>query len=159
MVQRKNTTKLPLALPSKKIIFVFLITCWIAIAFFNVLYNSVKTLSEIKQWVPLSDSQKRHETIGDGYDFSAFINANTQSHANILYYSETSLPYFYARYYSYPRKLYWYENQDPAAKSTRPKKYDFVALYNMRTPLRGYALVASFSAKQSGITGSLYKRK
>jgi hypothetical protein len=143
----------------KKFIFVILIGFWIFIAFFNVLYNSFKTVSEIKEWVPLSDSQKRYETIGDSYNFSAFINAHTQSNAKILFYSETGLPYFYARYYSYPRKLYWYENNDPSIKSTRPKKYDVIAFYDMRTSLNGYTLLASISAKQSGYFGSLYKRK
>ena len=146
-------------LSKKKSIFTVLISCWIIFAFFNILYNSAKTVSEIKVWTPLSDAQKRQKIFGDSYNFSVFINTHTTKHAKILFYSETSMPYFYARYYSYPRLLYWYQNPDDYVKSTYPKRFDYIALYNSHNFFGGYVMQATYSAKQSGISGSLYKRK
>lgn len=128
------------------------------LAFFNVIYNAINTISEVRIWVPLSDDQKREKIFGESYDFSVFINANTTKDANILLYSDEGMPYFYSRYYSYPRHIYWYQNKDEYVRSKYPKKFDYVAVYNMNIPLEGYKKVATFSVKNSRVIGSLYKR-
>lgn len=143
----------------KKIIFFILVFFWISLSVFNVFYNSTKTLSEIREWGPLSEDQKRLKLFGASHEFSVFINAHTTPNTKILFYSETGMPYFYARYYSYPRHLYWYQNNSEYVKSKYPEHFDYVALYNMHPSIKDYEYVASFSAKYSSVTGYLYKRK
>ncbi len=143
----------------RKSILTLLIIFWISLAIFNVFYNSVKSISEIRDWVPLSENQKLQKIFGPTYEFSAFIDANTQRDSNILFYSKEGMPYFYARYYLYPRHLYWHQNMNEYVKSKYPKKFDYIALYSMNASPEGYEKIASFSAKNSGVFGSLYKRK
>src|SRR6185369_655491 len=143
----------------KKQLLSVLIGFWIFFSFFSVLYNSLKTVSEIRELSLLSENQKLQKLFGASYDFSVFINEHTEKHAKILFYSQTAMPYFYARYYSYPRHLYWLQNEDESIKRTRPKQFDYIALFNMPASFEGYEIKASYSAKQSGIFGSIYKRK
>jgi len=143
----------------KKGIFLLLIFFWIALAFFNIFYNSAKTVSEIRIWIPLSKEQKLQKIFGPNFEFAEFINQNTKSDSNILFYSEEGMPFFYARYHSYPRHLYWYQNGDEYVKSKYPKTFDYVALYNMQISLNDYEKIATFSAKNSAIFGSIYKTK
>lgn len=143
----------------RKIILLFLITIWISLAFFNVFYNSVKSISEVKEWGPLSNEQKLQKIFGPVYEFSVFLDANTKKDSDILFYSNDSMSYFYARYFLYPRHLYWYQNPSEYVRSTFPKKTEYVAAYNMNVSLNEYEKVTSFSAKFSEDFGFLYKRK
>ena len=143
----------------KKGIFLFLIFSWIFLAFFNVVYNSIKTVSEVRVWAPLSENQKLEKIFGPTYEFSEFINKNTPKNSKISFYSEEGMLFFYARYYLYPRHLYWQQDTVEYVKDRYPKEFDYVAVYDMQTTLNDFEKVASFSAKSSSATGSLYKRK
>ncbi len=143
----------------KKGILVFLLFFWICLATFNVFYNSIKTVYEIKDWYPLSENQKLEKIFGPTYEFSAFVNDNTPENSKISFYSQEGMPFFYARYYLYPRHVYWQQDTVEYVKDRYPKEFDFVALYNMNVPLVGFEKIATFSAKNSNITGSLHKRK
>jgi hypothetical protein len=143
----------------KKGILFLLIILWISLAGISVFYNSLKTISEIRVWVSLSNSQKLQKIFGPSYEFSIFIDANTSRNSNILFYSNEGMPYFYARYYLYPHRLYWYQNGVEYVMSRYPKQFDYVAFYNMNAPIQGYEKIATFSARKSNAFGSLYKRK
>src|SRR5882724_6103981 len=87
----------------KVLLFIMIIS-----ACFNVVYNSVKTISEVKEWTPLSDTQKRHKIFGDLYDFLILVKTYTKNDDHILIYAkdgEKYQTYFLSIYYLYPRRI------------------------------------------------------
>src|SRR5882724_2591756 len=106
-----------------------LIFLWIIFAFFNVLYNTQKSFSEIKEWGFLSDSEKRHKIFGDIYNFIIFIDTNTKNNAQVLIFSDNDMMYLLSRYYLYPRLVNITNNKKELNILISSGKYLYVASY------------------------------
>lgn len=142
----------------KLFFFSSLISLWIIIGFFNVLFNSVKSVTEIRQWVPLTDSQKREEIFGELYPFLIFINDNTAPESEIFIFSTDIKTHYLAIYYLYPRVTADTDSEEELRKVIEEKEYKYIALFKERRVINGYKSIATFADKGKYM-GSLYQRK
>ena len=141
-----------------QVILCILIILWIGLSSLDVVYNSLKTVSEAKYWLPLSDSQKRHEIFGDTYDFINFIKNNSSEHASVLIYSNNDMVYYLGRYYLYPREIKAAQNTQQFNLLQQSKKFDYVALFDKTAVISNYSFLASKSSEQHN-SWSMYKNK
>jgi hypothetical protein len=138
--------------------FLILILLWVALSFFDVSYNLVKSVSEAKFWLPLSESQKRHEIFGNIYDFINFVKNNSQEKSRILIFAKNDFAYFLGRYYLYPREIAVVSDLDKFKLAEKTKKYNYIAVFNKVIALDSYDLIASYSARDF-VNWSIYKTK
>lgn len=143
----------------KEKVFSWMIVLWILLAFLSLVYNLGKTYFEIKEWGYLSDTEKRHKIFGDAYDFSLFLNNNTEKNAYIFLYSNDAMSYYLGRYIIYPKKIVKITTENEVLNLIKNKEHKYIATYNIEIPFEGYIKVASFSSKTSKNFGFLYKRK
>lgn len=125
------------------IIFLFLIAAWFILSVIFTLYNAVKSVSEIKQWYPLSDSQRRYKIFGNLYSFLIFLDSKTQKNSKILVYSKDVRTYYLGIYYTYPRTIYVVDNKKIFYKSLSSHKFDYIAVYGNLVLPDKYTLVGS----------------
>lgn len=143
---------------SIRMFFFFLIFFWIILSFFNLFYNIIKTPAEIKEWVLLSDSQKRYKSLGDPYSFCMLINTNINEKNEILLYSNDGMIYFLCRYYSYPRKIIYMDDEKNFYENLKKGNYAYVAIYNLSLNPKGYKKISSLSGNSENV-GNIYKKK
>ncbi len=142
-----------------KIVFKLLIFLWIILAFFNVFYNSWKTISEVREWAPLSDSQKRHKLFGDLYDFFVLIKNHTGTKDHVLIFSNDGRTHFLSIYYLYPRIIESTNDDKRFIELFRSKKFTYIASFDNPALSKDYIQIASYSSKTSANYGSIYKLK
>lgn len=117
------------------------------LAVFNVFYNSVKSVSEVREWAFLTDHEKRHKLFGDTYDFYTFINKNSQENANILFMPKDEMSFYLARYYLYPRLITRVTNEEQVAKFSQTGTYTHVATF---VPLQVDTIIPKSSKDSEG---------
>ena len=144
---------------SKKNIFTILLILWILIAIFNIFYNTLKSVTEARQWVNLTDQEKRYQIFGDIYGFCMFINSNTPTNAHILIYSKDSMVYFLCRYYSFPRLMTNSDDNKQLLNLAKTNNFAYVVLYNNTISLTNYQMRAMFSTKTKKNIGVIYKKE
>lgn len=137
-------------------IFVCMLCLWSLLSVFSVLYNLQKSVSEAKQWIPLSDAQKKYLLFGDVYSFLMFIKDNTSQTTTILLYPHSEELFYRGIYDLYPRNITTATQQNLHAR-VQTIKPTFIATYNAVITVEGYQKIASFSGKQHNY-GELYKR-
>jgi hypothetical protein len=120
---------------------------WIVISIFDVSYNFVKSFSEAKFWLPLSDSQRRHEVYGSIYDFIVLIGKYTDNQSTILIYSKDNKAYYLARYYLYPRNINVVSNKNVINQILTKTNFDYIALDNCQQNFDKFTPVASSSSR------------
>jgi hypothetical protein len=143
---------------TSKILF-FLITLWIILSCVNIFYNAGKSISEIKEWGFLSDSQKRQKIFGDLYSFIKLVDEKTNTNARILIISNENAPYYLARYYLYPKKVYSLSESNFIQEVDKQKKIEYIVSYNKNIFLNNYKKIASFKQPASNNYGSIYIKK
>jgi len=126
-------------------IFFVVVFIWIVLSVFDVGFNFIKSFSEAKHWLPLSDVQKRHEIYGNIYDFVAFINNHTENYSSILVYSKSDLAYYLGRYYLYPRNINVISNKNEINQILTKKYFNYVALDNYQQNFNEYTVLVSVS--------------
>ena len=129
------------------------------LSFFSLLYSAIKTVFEVKTWVPLSDSEKRQKIFGDMYNFIVFIDAHTEKNAHILIFSKDGKIGLITKYYSYPRIVNPTTDKKKFIDLVQIRAYDYVSIYNSVVVIRNYDKIASYSSKTSSDFGVLYKRR
>ena len=134
-----------------------LILLWIALSFTSILHNSVKSITEIRDWYFLSDTEKRQKIFGDLYTVTMLIEKNTTKKSQILLVAEEKMPYYLTRYYLYPRRIYLTTAKD-LARTNKENKYPYIFAYNTKISNKNYKEIASFSSR-TGNYGSLYEIK
>lgn len=145
---------------TKKIIYLLLIIFWILLSFCFTLYNFKTLIIDAKEWLPLSDYQKRHKIFGDFYDFVIFVNLRTEINSSILFYSNYDMMGLISRYYTYPRNVYLSnDSQNSLIASINKFNYDYIATYNKELVINGYNKISFFESKNNSNFGFLYKRK
>ena len=110
--------------------FFLILFLWILFAFFSVLYNSTKAISEIIIWGSLSDDEKRHKIFGNLHDFFIFINTHTESDSDILIYSHDVKTHYLGIYYLYPRRIITIDNNKDLLAFEKTGKFHYIAVYN-----------------------------
>src|SRR6266550_146057 len=88
-------------------ILLFLVILWVIIAFFNVTYNTIKSVSEAKQWMFLTNQQKQTKIFGDITNVFITINNDTNKNARVLLFTKDNMLFYLSRYYLYPKKVIW----------------------------------------------------
>ncbi len=142
-----------------KKIFFFLFFLWITIAIFNIFYNTVRSISEVREWAFLSDSAKRQKAFGDQYDFIIFVNSHTVNNTHILFFSKDDMTYLLSRYYLYPRIVKSTNDKNLFMKLTKSGSYNYLAIYDNSFTLTDYQQIASYSSKTTKNFAYLYKQK
>ena len=140
-------------------IFSFIIFVWAIFALMSIFYNAQKTVTEVKEWVNLTDHQKRYKIFGDLYIFFLQVNTYTEPNAKILIHSNDGMTSGIGRYYIYPRVLTWPRREDEFKKLVATKNYPYLFSYNGIMTINHYEQIASFSSKTTGNYGILYKIK
>jgi len=130
----------------------------ICFAIFSLCYNLFKSVSEVRNWVPLAENQKREKLFGDVHLFSQFIIDNTDPHAEIVFFSKDGMNYYYNRYYLYPRRITWFTSDDSVHQSIAEKSYSYIASYDHEFSFVDYHQIASFSSQMTDTAGVLYKK-
>lgn len=130
----------------KKKIFLIIIGFWILLSFFSLFYNFTKSIWEIKEWAPLSDSKKRSKIFGNSHDFFVFIENHTEKTSHIFIYSKDIKTFYLSKYYLYPRLIdstdKYYELQNIGKID-----YQYIASDENIASLKYYSIVASNSGK------------
>ncbi|MBI2031153.1 MAG: hypothetical protein HYT08_00920 [Candidatus Levybacteria bacterium] len=129
----------PLSLKRKILLLLLLI--WIVLSFLSVFYNAVKSVSEAKAWLPLSDSEKRQKIFGNLHPFFIFIKTHTEKNSNILIFSDDAKTYYLGIYYLYPRIIYTTENIKEFSFLAKTLKYDYIAIFNNNFSGNNYKLI------------------
>ena len=90
---------------------VFLLTLglWFLLSVGRVGNNVIRALTSEREWIFLTDSQKKEKLLGEVHNFLTFIQKNTPPSSSIaisLASPESSPGFFYkSLYYLYPRKI------------------------------------------------------
>jgi hypothetical protein len=134
-------------------LFFFILLTWFLLSIFNVFYNIFKSLTEIRNWLPLSDYEKRQVIFGDLYPFLFFVGANTAKNSDILVYSNDIKTFYLSIYYLYPRIVTVVDNENDFNKRLNSGKFKYVAIYKNSYIPNSYRL----SALMPGI-GELYTK-
>ena len=143
-----------------KAIFITLLSLWILLSIFNVLYNTKKAISEYHEWAHLTDSEKRHKIFGDFYDFLILIQSHTKpTDHHILIYSDDVKTHFLGIYYLYPRDFVDTNNKESFLKFANTKKFNYIAEYDHDIPLNDYKKETSLSENKTSHKGTLYQLK
>jgi hypothetical protein len=141
-----------------KRVFFVLIFVWAGIAGCNVVYNMVKSVSEVKEWAFLSDSQRRQKAFGAAYDFTQVIAVHTPQNATILLYTTDTLLPLLSRYYLYPRVITMVNNKKQLDSLSRSMKFDYLAVYDKSLNGINFTYWIPASAGMTTKEG-VYKRK
>ena len=142
----------------KKFFLSLLIFIWIISGFFNVFFNSFKSISEIREWVPLSDYEKREKIFGELYPFLNFVEKNTLPESNILIFSSDIKTHYLAIYYLYPRITYDTYSEKELNDLTKKRKYTYIALFKEEKHISGYEKITTLT-KDKKYVGTLYKKR
>lgn len=137
-------------------ILLFLIFFWVGFAIFSVFYNSQKAISEVREWGPLTDGQKRQKIFGNIYNFFLFIEQHTDENAQVLVFSTDIQTSYLSKYYLYPRIINSTDDKEQFLQIAKNSTYPYLAIYGSTIDLDSYKLIASSNDSQQF---TLYKRK
>lgn len=155
MYNNKNKMKKVISLSKnsfKEKTLYILIIIWVSLSIFYVLYNSVKAFSEIKNWIFLTDFEKKQEIFGDIYLFLVFVGNNTENNSNILIYSQDVKTFYLGAYYLYPRLIAVVDNKKDFNLRVNSGNFKYAAVFNSGIKPEKYKSVISDSL------GSIYKK-
>lgn len=102
---------------------------WVIIATGRTFYNFTKVLSEEKDWIFLTDTQKREKIFGDLNSFFTFVQKHTPLKSKIIFLSPGGKTYYLGRYYLYPREIAYAKDVNEALSLTKTNKYTYLLLY------------------------------
>lgn len=136
-----------------------LFSLWGLLAVGSVGYNAINTVSEIKNWYFLTDTQKREKIFGDLYSFFVFIQLQIKREKELLLFSKDVKTHYFGMYLFYPTVITDTSSEKILQQLAKSKKFRFIGTYNKTFFLEGYEQIASFSSKSSQNFGMLYKRK
>lgn len=143
----------------KRLYFYVIFSFWIILTLFSLAYNVINGFVDAKNWLPLSDSEKKYKLFGDMYVFFAFVKQHTPASTSILLYPHTEEIFYRGIYDLYPRVIYTAKDIHELKDTIKKKPTLYIATYDTSISLDGYEKIASFSGKKSTNFGILYKRK
>jgi len=110
-----------------------ILAAWFFVSFFRTFYNFSKVYTEERQWMFLSDDEKRSKTFGDIYNFLEFIGENTKTHDSILFFFSNKKYFagtgYLSTYFLYPRQIYFSQFKKDTISIINSKKFDYIVLY------------------------------
>lgn len=146
-------------------VLLLLLSVWIFVSLTRTFYNLSKTYTEEKNWIGLTDEQKRGKFFGDTHYFLRFLDSHTSNKSQILLFTNDLRTHYLGRYYLYPSKIIgehdtflWYPKKDI---------YDYIAIYPANSSLLEEAKSSSNIVKfkkiatykgKNGQIGILYKK-
>lgn len=108
-------------------VLLLLLTLWIFISITRTFYNLSKIYTEERNWIGLTDEQKRGKFFGDAHYFLRFLGSHTSDKSHILLFTNDLRTHYLGRYYLYPAKIIgehdtflWYPKKDI---------YDYIVIY------------------------------
>jgi len=116
---------------SAQILFILLIIVWFVISIIRVANNVLRIYTQERQWIFLTDDQKREKLFGEPFDFLTLIANKTPSTAKIA----TFLPkpdiepgsFYLSQYFLYPRNV---QSISPINEGILKKdKFEYLAIY------------------------------
>ena|SRR3989344_6465293 len=127
---------------------IFLLICWIGIAFVRTSINTIKIFTEERQWLYLDEDKKRDIIYGDIYGIFRKVNTLANINSNIFLLSQDGKAFFVLRYLLYQKKIYWVKNIKEVYRSSNN---DYVIVYH-HADLRNknnFLYIDSFNTKNS----------
>lgn len=126
------------ALKSNRRIFqVFLICCiffilvlWMFISVLRLGNNLSKIYTEERNWIFISDEQKRKMLFGNLNDFYRFLEKNTPENSEMVLLAPEGKSNYLSKYYLYPRIVIYTKSPSDAEKLIKSKKFNYFVLYN-----------------------------
>lgn len=106
-----------------------LISVWFCLAFLRTFYNVSKTYTEEREWISLSDEEKRNKIFGDLHTFFRFVQKNTKEGSRILFLSPGGKTYYVGLYYLYPTRITYVKNIMEARGLMEKNKFDYLLVY------------------------------
>ena len=82
------------------------------------MYNISKIFTEELVWIRLSDDEKLSKFFEDRYNFISKIDSATSKNDSFIYTSQDGQFFYLARYYLYPKKIYWSKHSSEKAQYT-----------------------------------------
>lgn len=161
-----------MAIKFKKILIYFgisIIILWIAMSFIRTFYNISKIFTEEKEWMVLSDEQKREKLFGDLHNLFSFVEKQTPEDSSIIFLAPGGKTYFLGRYYLYPRKLKWVKSPNSVNSILSLGSYSYILMYQTNDPnldeyksnlweIKGHIPIATYSGKLKNISkAALYR--
>lgn len=140
-----------------KKIFIILIALWTLISIAAIFHNALKLSSEVKEWVFISDQEKRYKIFGDLYNFFIFIDKNTDNE-KILIVSDDVRTFYLGAYYLYPKKIdVISESEIDSFKYF--ENYKYVALFNVEKKLKGFSTQKIEKSKKGNSIWKIYRNE
>ncbi len=88
--------------------------------------NFIKIYTEERQWIFLTDEQKREKIFGEIYSYISFIQNNTSNKSSIISFNADAKTYYLGRYFLYPKKFISYAKQSDFVNNINSNIYDYV---------------------------------
>ncbi len=140
-----------------KKIFIILIALWTLTSIAAIFLNAFKLRSEVKEWVFISDQEKRYKIFGDLYHFFIFINENTDNE-KILIVSNDVRTFYLGAYYLYPKKVEVISEKE-IDKFMHFENYKYVALFNIERKIKGFRIQKIEKSKRGNSFWTIYKNE
>ena len=157
-MKNKLITFIPSNLSITNKVALSLIFLWVAIALTGLVYNGVKSVSEVKEWFFLTDFEKRQKIFGELFTFLYALKSTTSDNATILVYSTDIRTFHLSLYYLYPRKITLVDSKNALQVAASTANYDYIALYHFNGKIDEIDMRASYSAIVEN-TSSIYKKR
>jgi hypothetical protein len=114
-------------------VFIFVVVLWFLVSILRTFYNIARLFPEIKEWMFLSEDQKRIKMFGDNYSFVQFIKENLEQGSSVAIYTPDSTIsrqlHLLSTYYLYPGKILFLHNLNNLEKTINNKITNNVAIY------------------------------
>lgn len=142
---------------------------WFVLSVLRTGFNFSKIFTEEIFILNLSDDDKKKLQFGDLHRFYGFIERNIPNNSSSIFLAPGGQSYFLARYYLYPRRLYYAKSPREVDKLLGENKFDYLIVYQtndsnldeQNSIFWDYEytnLVATYLEKQDSIyKGSIFK--
>ena len=117
-----------------KFVFWIVICSWFILATIRTIYNFSKVFTEEKDWIFLTEDQKRQKIFGDLNSFLKFVEKNTSPNSSILFLGPGGKSYYLGRYYLYPRRLVYITNPKEIENVIKNCSYTYFLTYQTNDP-------------------------
>jgi hypothetical protein len=112
----------------KNILYLLLIL-WLVLAVGRSVFNVARIATEDVAWIGLTTEEKRAKLFGDLHYLLRTIENSTEHDADIIFLSPGGKSYFLARYYLYPRRIAYIQEQKDITKYVNSGMYEYVLQY------------------------------
>lgn len=118
----------------KKLLFVLIIV-WLIISISRTIFNVSKIITEEKNWIKLTEEQKREKLFADLYPFYKFIEKKIPQNSTIAFLAPGGKAYYLGRYYLYPRRLIYLTNSKDLNNKLKKCSFNYLVIYQTSDPM------------------------